>query len=246
MTGEQLKHKIDELNTKWQPIFSSKRWVGCQGSAPGFRGFTCGLWTLFHFITVQAAQTDTTSDPLESLRAIHGYVKNFFGCSECSEHFQTMASKNHIWDVSDKNDAIIWLWNGHNEVNQRLSGDATEDPMFPKIQYPSVSACSECRHSNGTGHIPDWNQPAVLTYLKRIHSPTNLNRLGVDTESVLPENLDNSRNKRQIGSVISDNDIIMGLSLYACCMGMIVLAVKLFLKRGYRKKLYMHDILGKV
>lgn len=31
-------------------------WVGCQGSEPHFRGYPCGLWTIFHLLTVQAAQ----------------------------------------------------------------------------------------------------------------------------------------------------------------------------------------------
>lgn len=32
-------------------------WVGCQGSEPQFRGYPCGLWTIFHLLTVQAAQS---------------------------------------------------------------------------------------------------------------------------------------------------------------------------------------------
>lgn len=31
-------------------------WVGCRGSEPHFRGYPCGLWTVFHLLTVQAAQ----------------------------------------------------------------------------------------------------------------------------------------------------------------------------------------------
>lgn len=248
ISGQQLKQKIDDIAGKWQPVFSSNRWVGCQGSATGLRGFTCGLWVLFHFITVQAANAKGTSDPLEALRAVHGFVKHFFGCSDCSQHFQTMATRNRIWNVTDKNEAILWLWNAHNEVNARLAGDATEDPLFPKILFPPESNCATCRHHNSstTNQLPVWDQSAVLIFLKHIHAPMNVNRLGVDAESVLPEYLDTLRSKRQIGNVISDIDIRMGLVLYACCMGMIVLAVKMFLKRGYRKKLYMHDILGKV
>lgn len=29
------------------------RWVGCQGSRVGLRGYPCSLWTLFHILTVQ-------------------------------------------------------------------------------------------------------------------------------------------------------------------------------------------------
>lgn len=30
------------------------KWVGCQGSRPELRGYTCSLWKLFHTLTVQA------------------------------------------------------------------------------------------------------------------------------------------------------------------------------------------------
>lgn len=31
------------------------RWVGCQGSSVALRGYPCSLWTLFHVLSVQAA-----------------------------------------------------------------------------------------------------------------------------------------------------------------------------------------------
>lgn len=163
-----------------------------------------------------------------------------------------MASKRKIWDVSNREDAILWLWSAHNEVNQRLAGDATEDTDFPKIQFPSEKVCTTChrertRLTNDSGLSElDWHRFEVLHFMKRIHAPVNISRLGVDEDSALPEHLETLRAKRQIGNMFSDMDLRMGLLLYACCMGIIIVAVKLFLKRGYRKKLYMHDILGKV
>lgn len=245
ITGKILGDKIEELDVKWAPIFSSKRWVGCQGSAPSLRGFTCGLWILFHYLTVQASHASDVNDPLEVLRAVHGFVKNFFGCSECSQHFQTMAIKNNIWGVPTKDQAVLWLWTAHNEVNKRLAGDTTEDPVFPKVQFPTEATCPECYSINSDN---GWNQTEVLNFLNRIHRLSNIDRLGVDDESLLPEYLETTRNKRDtIGfSEFSDFDVRMGLLLYACCIAIIVVAVKLFLKRGYRKKLYIHDLLGKV
>ncbi len=35
------------------------RWVGCQGSRAGLRGYPCSLWTLFHVLTVQHDATPT-------------------------------------------------------------------------------------------------------------------------------------------------------------------------------------------
>lgn len=38
------------------------RWVGCQGSRPGLRGYPCSLWMLFHVLTVQHDATPTALD----------------------------------------------------------------------------------------------------------------------------------------------------------------------------------------
>lgn len=59
--------------------------LGCQGSKPNLRGYPCGVWTLFHYFTVSALRS---ADSMEVLGAMLGYIKNFFGCSECSKHFQ--------------------------------------------------------------------------------------------------------------------------------------------------------------
>uniref|UniRef100_A0A3Q3XQS5 Thioredoxin domain-containing protein n=1 Tax=Mola mola TaxID=94237 RepID=A0A3Q3XQS5_MOLML len=38
------------------------RWVGCQGSRAGLRGYPCSLWTLFHVLTVQHDAAPTALD----------------------------------------------------------------------------------------------------------------------------------------------------------------------------------------
>lgn len=172
LSGENFKNKVIELEAKWGQLSSTNKWVGCQGSEPTLRGYTCGLWTLFHFLTVQAAEMNITNNPLETLEAIHGYVQFFFGCSECSQHFQSMAAEHNIWNVSSKDDAVIWLWKAHNKVNERIKGDNTEDPMFPKIQFPCEAACKQCRKPTNE----EWNENEVLFFLKKMHLIQNLNR----------------------------------------------------------------------
>lgn len=261
--GKELSETIKELESRHQPIYSSSKWVGCKPSTVGRRGFSCGLWTLFHYLSIQAANSERSHEPLEVLQAIHGYVKHFFGCTHCSEHFQEMAERNHIWSVKSKDEAVLWLWKAHNEVNQRLAGDQTEDPLFPKIQYPSREMCSQCYQqmiqldqqstTSNPSSVPQWNLSEVLYYLRRVYSPFNLNRFGVDDESVLPDMMNVFSSKLQSSSAanaysnaFSEMDIRMGILLYAFCMLIIVIAVKLFLQRGYRKKIYTHDFLGKI
>lgn len=253
INGDLYETKIKQLETKYHPIFSSDRWVGCQPSesTPTLRGFTCGLWFLFHYLTVQAAESENSNDPLEVLQVVHGYVKYFFGCSDCSSHFQSMAVQKKIWNVATKDDAILWLWMAHNTVNKRLRKDVTEDPVFPKIKFPSTEMCTTCRRepltSLNVNDKSEWDKNEVLMFFKRIYSPVNVSRLGVENEGTLPQTLDALREKRLLKNVFTDIDMRMGIFLYLFCIGMMIFAVKFFVRRRYyRRKMYSHDFLGKV
>ncbi|XP_050360545.1 sulfhydryl oxidase 1-like isoform X2 [Nymphalis io] len=163
-TGSEVYELVKQLETVHSPVFTSNiDYIRCKGSQPKYRGYTCGLWTLFHTLTINAAQKPGNEAP-RVLKAMHAYVKYFFGCTECSEHFQAMAARNRIFDVKENDKAILWLWISHNEVNLRLAGDVTEDPEHPKIQFPSVTQCVECRLARGA-----WHLPAVYEYLQRIY-----------------------------------------------------------------------------
>lgn len=246
LDGANFLVKANEVEAKYKPVFSSRNWISCHSDIKGLRRFPCSLWMLFHFLTVQSAENEKATDPLEVLHAVFGYIKGFFGCTECSNHFQEMAKRNKIWNVTSKDNAVLWLWAAHNEVNTRLAGDITEDPKHPKIMYPSIDMCQECRKETSTNKVIDWDKTEVLMYMKRVHSMENVSRLGVDDETVLPASLEQFRAKRLLGSVFSDVDMRMGIFLYVFCVGMMIVAVKLFLRRGYRKKMYVHDMLGKV
>lgn len=53
------------------------------------------------------------------------YVKHFFGCQECAQHFEAMAAKS-MDQVKGRDEAVLWLWSHHNEVNARLAGKGAE------------------------------------------------------------------------------------------------------------------------
>ncbi|XP_009945413.1 PREDICTED: sulfhydryl oxidase 1-like, partial [Leptosomus discolor] len=147
-------------------------WVGCQGSEPHFRGYPCGLWTIFHLLTVQAAQRGPDKElPLEVLGTMRCYVQHFFGCQECAEHFEAMAAKSMDL-VAGREEAVLWLWSHHNEVNARLAGGDTEDPRFPKLQWPPPDMCPQCHKEERGVHA--WDEPAVVTFLKAHFSPANI------------------------------------------------------------------------
>ncbi|XP_071607466.1 sulfhydryl oxidase 1 isoform X1 [Heliangelus exortis] len=167
---EAMKNNRDASHPAVLP--TNVTWVGCQGSEPHFRGYPCGLWTLFHLLTVQAAQSGPDKElPLEVLGTMRCYVRHFFGCQECAEHFEAMAAKS-MDQVAGREEAVFWLWSHHNEVNARLAGSDTEDPRFPKLQWPPPDMCPQCHKEEQGVHA--WDKPAVLTFLKAHFSPANI------------------------------------------------------------------------
>lgn len=174
MTGEEFSQLTKTTEEEMSPVYSGlpHQWIGCKGSTNSYRGYPCGLWTMFHMLTVNFAlepnkvpRADFSQDPTAVLRAMHGYIGMFFGCADCAAHFVEMADKNRIFDTHSRDEGVLWLWRAHNEVNARLSGDATEDPEHKKIQYPAVEHCPACRYINGS-----WNEEEVLKYLKTKYS----------------------------------------------------------------------------
>ncbi|XP_071984876.1 sulfhydryl oxidase 1 isoform X2 [Engystomops pustulosus] len=185
----------DVLNNKDQKqkavLTPNVNFVWCQGSKPEFRGYPCSVWTLFHMLTVRAAELGS-SNPHEVLKAMRSHVRFFFGCRDCAEHFEKMAAES-MNSVRNMDDAIRWLWLSHNRVNKRLAGDATEDPHFPKIQWPSKELCPDCRKM--INNETTWDTPAVLNFMKKRFSENNLLYDYAEDEAVLLE----KQNKRAGG-----------------------------------------------
>ncbi|XP_059840831.1 sulfhydryl oxidase 1 [Hypanus sabinus] len=168
-----------------------ENWVGCQGSRPYLRGYPCSVWTLFHLLTMQAAKHNNSMvlagkgvqpHPREVLSALRQYVKHFFGCRECAVHFESMAAESMNY-VQTFNGAILWLWSRHNRVNNRLAGALSEDPKFPKIQWPPPDMCADC-HNDHNGHH-EWILDAVLNFLNVHYSPDNIDYSYLEEEKAL-------------------------------------------------------------
>ncbi|XP_064420203.1 sulfhydryl oxidase 2 [Latimeria chalumnae] len=173
---------LDLVNNKMRisGMFLSNRiqWVGCQGSRQQLRGYPCSLWTLFHTLTVQAAirpealrNTGFEDNPRVVLQIMRRYIQHFFGCRECAQHFEEMAEES-MDSVKTVDEAILWLWKKHNAVNKRLAGAPSEDPEFPKVQWPTPDFCPACHKSIKGLHT--WNEDEVLKFLKRHYSTENI------------------------------------------------------------------------
>ncbi|XP_069719181.1 sulfhydryl oxidase 1 [Phaenicophaeus curvirostris] len=167
---EAMKNNRDASHTAMLP--TNVTWVGCLGTEPHFRGYPCGLWTIFHLLTVQAAQSGPDTElPLEVLSTMRCYVRHFFGCRDCAQHFEAMAAES-MDRVASRREAVLWLWSHHNEVNARLAGGDTEDPKFPKLQWPPPDLCPQCHREERGVHI--WDEQAVLSFLKTRFSKVNI------------------------------------------------------------------------
>lgn len=230
ISGKDLSKRISELEKEHNPVYSSSlNWIGCRGSSPNYRGFTCSLWVIFHTLTVSAADK-RSANALEVLNAMHGYVKYFFGCADCSEHFQAMALEKKLSSVAENDGAILWLWVAHNEVNNRLAGDLTEDPQFPKKQFPVSKDCFKCRDSFG-----NWDLEQVLAYLKFMYGDENINLMG----TIIHEPIASSH--------VTSSYMAIVIVLYIYCIIVTIFVLRFFFnKKGYKRKTYAHDTYGKV
>ncbi|XP_037079821.1 sulfhydryl oxidase 2-like [Pollicipes pollicipes] len=172
ISGEDLQQHLAAAEHR---LPAHRPWRGCRGSQPQFRGYPCGLWSLFHTLTVHAHQQDPAAASV--LPAIHGYVKHFFSCAHCSQHFQEMAAHDGLFNVTRADRAAVWLWTAHNKVNKRLAGDATEDPRHPKLQFPTRKQCQAC--FSGDEYYP----AIVLSFLGSFYGQDVIQLDGLSTNA---------------------------------------------------------------
>ncbi|KAL4857301.1 Sulfhydryl oxidase 1 [Chlorella vulgaris] len=153
-------------------------WHGCAGSTPDNRGYTCGLWELFH--TLAARLPDSENSGAVWLAAIKGFVGNYFQCTECAQHFMLHAGGEEALRVVDKRSACLWIWKAHNMVNRRLAAeDKAEDPASASHpQFPPATLCSTCRHEvQGVAEDDEaiqWDEDAVYRFLLNYYSGQQL------------------------------------------------------------------------
>eukprot|EP00644_Phytophthora_capsici_P016338 jgi/Phyca11/549887/estExt2_Genewise1Plus.C_PHYCAscaffold_340182 len=120
------------LVNKWKQLgrdktFPVNLFVSSEDESWAFcKTYTCGLWTL------------------RIMAAIRMYVKHFFGCEECREHFlasnpESIIDELAISDGKGPHAVAFWIWKMHNTVNKVLR----------KEQWPSKVACPICYVENG-------------------------------------------------------------------------------------------------
>ncbi|VDK72236.1 unnamed protein product [Litomosoides sigmodontis] len=165
LTSEEWTHKIMTIQDQLgQPLPSTTNYMACRGSKMHFRGFSCGIWTIIHAMSVQAYKIEKDNPNFNAnddlIEPFHQFIWNFFGCSECATHFHEGILKRNMTAVVTPADGVMWLWMTHNIVNKYIANKASEDPVFPKQQFPPASLCPQCRKQDG-----EFDTEAVLNFM---------------------------------------------------------------------------------
>eukprot|EP00040_Diaphanoeca_grandis_P022956 m.124209 g.124209 ORF g.124209 m.124209 type:complete len:529 (-) comp29045_c0_seq1:87-1673(-) len=160
-TATEYQNGLDKLAT-----YRNKYSNFCAGES---RQFTCGLWTIFHAMLINAR------DDRHALQLGH-FIINFiatdFRCTYCRDHFAKMVlgeNGHPAWNSIDKSheSVVLWFWKSHNAVNVRLG----------KGVFPSALVCpSLCRNNNGT-----FREKGILSFMKEFYS---FNTMGATTHVV--------------------------------------------------------------
>ena len=144
----------------------------------------------FYYVTSQVLtvnQQNEEQPPSKVLDTMVKYVRHFFGCEDCSRHFLQGSEDGKVikHEVVNKTSSILWLWNFHNKVNRRLSGDLTDDKRFPKEVFPNRQHCSDCYNDRlGQNLWSEFNLEKVIHFLDEIYGANQLDFHGL-TENPL-------------------------------------------------------------
>lgn len=201
-----------------------REWKSCLGSDPKYRGYPCSMWLLFHTLTVneylKSMEPNSKWSNLHlALYSIRDYIKYFFSCTSCARHFVTMSSDLES-QLIHPNSSVLWLWEAHNKVNNRLMGEINEDPLHLKEQFPSKRLCTQCFDSSES-----YSHPHILQFLANKYKP----------ESIV-QDVGNQRMNDEVEMKIWSTNIFNGadysliLLLYVISIGLIII-LWIYLKR---------------
>lgn len=138
-----LKKIIDK-----HPLPRQKWSKSCDSNGVG--GFSCGMWKLFHTVTIGMAEhrggvnlidaevvdiSTRVFSPADAAATIREYIANFFGCKECRDHFLSQYDQcsfrrcDRLTDdanastAEDWKQVSLWLWEVHNDVSVRVANE---------------------------------------------------------------------------------------------------------------------------
>ncbi|EJK49387.1 hypothetical protein THAOC_31739, partial [Thalassiosira oceanica] len=177
-----------------------KHWSkACTHSQPA-KGFTCGLWNLFHILTIGASKKDHEMYGFHRgflvsqhhvAETIKNFIAYFFSCDVCRTNFLNMYDgcghghcdrlKQEVLSVagndSDRMELALWLWEVHNSVNTRLMKEAATRQNREITHeenfaalFPTKRMCPGCWLDDD---MTKWDNATVFDFLDGWYWPAN-------------------------------------------------------------------------
>ena len=171
-----------------------KEWSHSCTTAGAHNGFNCGFWKLLHIMTIGIAEhrgglnlvegglvsrQARNFSPAEAAEAMKEFIRHFFPCTPCREHFvaqyddcshqrcvrlsdNSLTATNPDWMELSK-----WLWEVHNDVNVRLLKERSESRELSvhdevQVLYPPLHDCTRCFKADGS-----HNEDFIFLYLEK-------------------------------------------------------------------------------
>lgn len=143
-------------------------------------------------------------------------------------------------------------------MNARLASDLSTDPKHPKIQFPRMDTCAECRKptsknntivtSPGYG-VRDtaWNKRVVLEFLKKHYGPDNIRLRDKNPFTDGAEDDETDTVRRSVfylfisGAGIASLETSLCVIIY-CTVMIVVLGLYFYLIKKRRKKDLRHIV----
>lgn len=242
ITGREMSDLLelsgaDEIRLR----YGREKWVSCSMSDRYNKGYTCSLWLLFHSLTVgeysRAAPVRTR--PTMVLSTMKGYITKFLGCTVCSSNFEKETESLEI-SLTVRNSSVLWLWDTHNRVNQRLNlENHSNQRSLSKVIFPHKDLCQSCIKTDITklemdGKTltdVDWDMKSILSFLvehyrpERVVTPKELasllTKIAGKVRYDIVTDANRSADQWKIHSIFSAGDISLCLFLYLACIVMV-------------------------
>jgi hypothetical protein len=179
---------LNEFMTGYPPPEPTNIWS--QASLQHGTGYTAGLWTLFHIMSVGLVQWNhiTKDDELKITPAamadiLRNYIEHFFQCEECRLNFLAdfdacMFDRCNRLVTTATGGSIqkyiqypLWLYETHNAVNVRLRKERIEQNIETEnfvtereIIWPPFNSCPSCWASLDKDR---WDEVDVYKFLQQ-------------------------------------------------------------------------------
>jgi len=149
-------HKVASNHTSKEALLKNIQWTeACSHKVIG-SGYTCGLWELFHILTIGSSLQDHrwfafrrgySTAPMELAQVLKRAVNQFLACDVCRWNFVNAYDrcthdrcKRLVDDMPELHEPVentseddvgkelaIWLWEVHNSVNVRLMRESASE-----------------------------------------------------------------------------------------------------------------------